>query len=143
MFPFNIELFTSNTNLHSLYCGFSVSDTLLNNALSTTSLSYRITDNLGNTVYSYGNFSLGNTWNTNCKFINKTFFIDSEPETIGSYNINLQRGDVNFDSVIDSVDFNLILKISTKSVTYSYAQEFFADVNKDGKVSAVDALAIM
>ncbi len=145
LFPFNDELFTSDVELHSMDCLFTVADTTFNSEQMATSLSYRITDNLGNTIYSYGAFSLGGTINNYSKLINKSLFVDAQPSAteISGGAIKLDRGDVNFDGVINSTDASFILSMSVNNVEYSYAQEFFGDVNKDGAVNARDALAIM
>ena len=145
LFPFNDELFTSETEIHSMICRLSVSDTTFNSAEMATSISYRITDNLGNTINSHGIVSLGSTVNNYSKIIQKKFFIDAEPSAteVSGGAIKLDRGDVNFDGVINSTDSSFILSMAVNNVEYSYAQEFLADANKDGIVNARDALAIM
>lgn len=125
LFPFNTTKIGSTSDIQTLTCDLYAKDLMDNGNYTTSSVSYRICDNLGNTIKSHGSMALSSS-------------IETTSYTIDTYT----RGDVNFDGSITSADVQLVLEIAVESIEYSNAQEFYADVNKDGSVDATDALAI-
>ncbi|MBR6548271.1 MAG: hypothetical protein IKT68_01880 [Clostridia bacterium] len=103
----------------------------INNQVDTATVSYRITDNLGNVIYEHtnGNNDEWTITRTDRLSVNKNFVLS-------------QRGDVDFDGLITNSDAQLVLGYVVGSQVLSNAQLYFADYTKDGTVNATDALEI-
>ena len=56
--------------------------------------------------------------------------------------MNLQKGDINFDRVIDSVDRQYIKDAFFGEITLSNLQFYLADMNDDGVINSFDLTLI-
>ncbi len=54
-------------------------------------------------------------------------------------NLSLQRGDVNYDSIINTQDAFMVYQIASSGLAISHLLEYMADVNQDGAVDMRDA----
>lgn len=69
---------------------------------------------------------------------------DASEDVSGNENeLNLRKGDVNFDDFITAGDARLALRASAKLITLDPRQYFVADVTGDGTVTAKDARTIL
>ena len=77
----------------------------------------------------------------------ETFSYEDVSEDVpGSKNeneLNLRKGDVNFDDFITAGDARLALRASAKLITLDPRQYYVADVSEDGTVTAKDARTIL
>ena len=86
-------------------------------------VSFDITDNLNNVINSV---DLSYLWNSNST--SETIFIDA----------SLQKGDLNYDGVINNLDIALLRSYISGAIDYSNVQLFLADLNSDGHLSSRD-----
>lgn len=69
--------------------------------------------------------------------------INSNGNVVRNQNLNLQLGDLNYDSVISSDDATLIQNYCVSLIEFSDLQLQLADVNTDGGISLADAIFIL
>ena len=61
----------------------------------------------------------------------------------GSSNGTVKKGDVNFDSAVNSADALMILEYSVGKRSFNTQQKAVADYNSDGYINSMDALAVL
>ncbi|NLK70711.1 MAG: hypothetical protein GX286_04650 [Clostridiales bacterium] len=83
-----------------------------------------ITDNLGNVISDMADYN-----------------VDGNAYVPTSF-MNLQKGDINFDRVIDSVDRQYIKDAFFGEITLSNLQFYLADMNDDGVINSFDLTLI-
>ena len=61
----------------------------------------------------------------------------------GSSNGTVKKGDVNFDSAVNSADALMILEYSVGKRSFNTQQKAVADYNSDGYINSMDAFAVL
>lgn len=93
-----------------------------------SSFSYRIVDNKLNIIKNFGTIANG--------------ILDNSTVTT-SRNIVFQKGDLNYDGLINSNDALIIQKYDANMIELSNIQTVLGDMNEDGVINLTDAVAIL
>lgn len=73
----------------------------------------------------------------------------SDLDNDGTFEHEIQKGDLNCDGIIDSVDASMVLEAYSDMSTNEmgdktiYADTAYADMNSDGMIDAVDASSLL
>lgn len=118
---FDYGSFTEPISQH--ICGYNWHIRLDNIQSNSTVASLSLIDNMGNTISGYNHLTSGNIM---------TLF----------KNVSLQRGDVNYDGLVDSSDSMILLNYVSMITKFSNLQKVLGDYNNDGEVNITDVIAI-
>jgi len=114
--------------LSSLTSNWYVKIQNLSSVKQSCSYTYSILDDRANVVKNFGQISTG---------------IVSGGTAQANRQITLREGDVNYDGIIDSNDYDMVSGSLTYLTTLSTLQKNLGDVNHDGQIMINDAIAIM
>lgn len=108
------------------YYGIKVNNKKSNVNAKINDISYKIVDNLSNTI---------------CDFNDLSTLSNGDSKTL-SQKIQLQKGDVNFDGVLTTADVDYIMNYVLEVGELSNIQYYLADCSGDNKVNSVDIVVL-
>lgn len=108
------------------YYGIKVNNKKSNLNATINNISYKIIDNLSNTI---------------CDFNDLSTLSNGDSKTL-SKKIQLQKGDINYDGVLTSADVDYIINYVLEAGELSNIQYYLADCSGDNMVNSVDIVVL-